>query len=77
MKSYSEPIQVQAEGGRPRSLRWRHRTARVTDLLDFWILQTRWWEKEEKRCYYLLATTLGDMEVYRRNGQWVLSRLLD
>ena len=77
MKKYSEPIQVRAERNRPVSLRWRQRTHQVTALHDCWVLQTRWWEREERRCYYLLATTAGDMEVYRCGDQWVLSRLLD
>ncbi len=77
MKSYAEPIQVCAEKNRPTSLLWRNKTHRVIDLHDFWVLQTRWWEREEKRCYYLLSTTAGDMEVFRRDDQWVISRLLD
>ncbi len=77
MKSYAEPIQVQTERNRPTCLRWRNQTQRVTDLHDCWVLQTRWWEGEEKRCYFLLSTTAGDMEIYRRGHQWILSRLLD
>ena len=77
MKSYAEPIQVQAVRGRPLSLRWRRSTCPVTAILDCWVLQTRWWEREEKRCYYLLTTSRGNMEVYRQQDNWVLSRLLD
>ncbi|MFH1567581.1 MAG: hypothetical protein ABIL09_06220 [Gemmatimonadota bacterium] len=77
MKAYGVPIQVQAQNGQLISLEWRRRTCRVNRILDRWILQSRWWEREEKRCYYLLHTDLGEMEIYRSGAGWVLSRVLD
>ena len=49
----------------PRRFRWDGRTYRVHRLLDYWILQTRWWGGEEKRIYYRLETHRGIVEVYR------------
>jgi hypothetical protein len=34
-------------------------------VLDFWILQSRWWGCEEKRIYFSLETDGGVVEVYR------------
>lgn len=67
MKSIHEQIHVDVRpGGRvPRQFRWGGRTYRVRRLLDYWILQTRWWGREEKRIYYRLETHRGIVEIYR------------
>lgn len=65
MKSIQENIAVDARNRVPRRLRWDGRTYRVRRLLDYWILQTRWWGREEKRIYFRLETNRGVVEVYR------------
>lgn len=66
MKSIHEHIDVDAAGSRvPHRFRWEGRTYRIRRLLDYWILQTRWWGREEKRIYYRLETNRGIVEVYR------------
>ena len=65
MKSIQEKIAVDARNRVPRRLRWENRTYRVRRLLDYWILQTRWWGREEKRIYFRLETNRGIVEVYR------------
>jgi hypothetical protein len=34
-------------------------------VLDSWVLQSRWWGREEKRVYYCLDTDRGVIEIYR------------
>jgi hypothetical protein len=40
----------------------------VRRVLDFWILQSRWWGREEKRIYFRLETDGGVMEIYRTDA---------
>ena len=77
MKAYREPIEVTPSRGRPITICWRHRTYRVEKILDFWIAQNKWWDREEKRIYLLLQTDHSTMEVYRVGSSWTLSRLVD
>lgn len=65
MKYVNAPISVEARKGIPRRLRWGRRVYDVRRLLDFWILQSRWWGREEKRVYFRLDTDGGVVEVYR------------
>ena len=84
MKAYYEPIEVKPDSGPPSLVRWRRRTYQVGRVLDYWILQNRWWEKEEKRIYLLLEAneskareSPATMEVYRVGKDWKLARILD
>lgn len=69
MKSIREAITVEARKGVPCRLCWNGRTYRTRKLLDYWILQTRWWGREERRIYFRLLTDRGVMEVYRATGR--------
>ena len=77
MKAYSEPIEVTPSQGRPDTIRWRRRTYCVEKILDFWIAQSRWWDREERRLYFLIQTNHSIMEIYRLGDSWTLSRLVD
>lgn len=68
MKSINEAITVDACSGVPRRFRWAGRTYHTRKLLDYWILQTRWWGREERRIYFRLETDRGVVEVYRASG---------
>lgn len=70
MKSIHEPIDVDVRtGGRvPRRFRWGRRSYRVCRLIDYWILQTRWWGREERRIYFRLETDRGIVEVYQTSS---------
>jgi hypothetical protein len=92
MKSFHEPIDVTiGDDGLPRRLRWRRHAWRVLRVLDRWVLQTRWWSRQERRDYLLLQATAYDeaeldscvLEVYlRRLGSsrsqdvWILARIV-
>lgn len=65
MKFINAPASVDVHNGVPRQIRWARRTYRVRRLLDYWILQSRWWSREEKRVYFRLETDRGVVEVYR------------
>jgi hypothetical protein len=88
VKAYYEPIEVEPDTGPPSILRWRCKTYQIRRLLDYWILQNRWWEKEEKRVYLLVETepfteqsrakeSPATMEIYRVGKDWKLARILD
>jgi hypothetical protein len=40
-------------------------------VVDFWILQSRWWGREEKRIYFRLETDGGVVEVYRTDASFM------
>lgn len=76
-KSYREAIDVSLKDRQPQTITWRKNTYTVHQTLDRWILQNKWWEKEEKRLYYLLETDRATMEIYRIGREWILSRIMD
>lgn len=92
MKSINESIAVEARNGVPCRFRWGRHTYRTRNLLDYWILQSRWWGREERRIYFRVETDRGVMDVYRAEGsqgspepipsrdascRWVLSKIMD
>jgi len=77
MKAYPEAVRVELEGGRPCAVHWRRRVYGVREVQDFWIVQGRWWSREERRLYQRLSTDRGGMELYRSGREWRLQRLVD
>ena len=77
MKKYHESIDVAPDRGQPARFRWRGRIYHVRQILDFWVYRGRWWSTEEKRAYLRVGTDGGVFEIYRLNGHWLLSRVLD
>lgn len=77
MKIYLEPVEVEPPTGKPRRIQWRRQRYNVEAVVDFWISQTRWWSREEKRTYLRLMTDRGMMEIYRNGVAWMLSRVAD
>ena len=61
----SDVIDVDLQNGSPRGIRLGKRVYRVRRVLDSWVLQTRWWGREEKRVYFRLDTDRGVIEIYR------------
>jgi hypothetical protein len=64
-------------GKRPRTVWIGQKKHRVLSIPDYWVIQSRWWRSEEKRCYLRLVTDSGLIEIYRRDDQWILSRIWD
>mgnify|MGYP004036940907 FL=1 len=60
MKSIHSPIDVDTDDRcRPVRLYWRSNTYHVSRILDRWVLQNRWWAREEKRLYVLVEASLA------------------
>ena len=50
----------------------------VTKFLDYYILQSKWWIREEKPVYFKVHCRDGAlMTIYRRDGEWVLVGVVD
>ena len=47
-------------------------------MLDYYILQSKWWIREEKRVYFEVQCRDGAlMTVFKRDGEWVLAKVMD
>ncbi len=56
----------------------RHgRVYRVRSMIDYWMVQGKWWADEERRVYFRVSTTGGIMDVYRSGARWVLASVED
>ena len=64
--------------GWPATIHWRKLDYPVAKVLDYWILQSKWWICEEKRVYFAVQCREGAvMTVYKRDGEWVLAGVVD
>lgn len=77
MKRYDEPVHVELAGRRPTRIHRRGVIFRVQEIIDWWVVQGRWWSAEERRVHFRLLTDRGMMELYRRGDSWTLYRLFD
>ncbi len=78
MKHINVPITVFTVKNRPHIIKWQHRRLKVQRIMEYWIVQGRWWHEEEKRVYLYLSTDQGPIEIFRRNtSEWILSRIFD
>lgn len=82
MKIIAEQIDVELKKGWPMRVHWGSRILTITNLIDCWVAQGRWWAKEEKRIYFQLDTRKGAIEIYRSgltepDEVWMLARLSD
>ncbi len=74
MRSQRRPIELDSDGDRPTRCEGR----RVRRVLDRWRYGGRWWRGEAPRDYWLLELEDGSVkEVYRSEGRWMLSRIVD
>ena len=71
MKFINVPVSVDARKGVPRRIHRGRRIYTVRRVVDFWILQSRWWGREEKRIYFRLETDGGVVEVYRTDASFM------
>ena len=69
MKSYQEPVTVRTKDGWPATIHWRKLDYPVVKVLDYWILQSKWWIREEKRVYFEVQCRDGGvMTIFKRDG---------
>ncbi len=64
MRLYNEPIDAPPGEVPPTRFRWRDRCFHVNKVVDWWILQGRWWHQEEQRIYYLVDAAATDSQGY-------------
>ena len=76
MQAHNEPISVDTEKGWPVRIQWRRQVYQVREVQDYWVLQQKWWATEEKRVYFQVDCGSLLMEIYRRDDQWVLAKVL-
>ena len=69
-------IAVSADG-RMKHLRWNSRRVDIKQQVNTWVIQGYWWREEIRREYVQLHTSGGMVEIYREEGIWWLSRMLD
>lgn len=72
-----EQVMVETRGGRPTRLRLRGRWLPVLDVVDAWVIQGRWWSREERRLYVRARTPAGTYDVCYRQGRWELAAVVD
>ena len=77
MKRIGEEIEVRTVRDRPVAFRWRRRHYTVRETIDTWILQGKWWVREERRVYFKVLTDRGTMEIFHRDDRWWLSSIYD
>jgi hypothetical protein len=70
-------IFVQCRKGWPAVIRAGRHTWPVQKVIDYWVIEGRWWAGPEKRIYFRVDTEGGVLEVYRGAGEWVLTKRLD
>lgn len=81
VKLYSEPISLNSTA-KPPVFVWRGQRYRVLRLVDWWVVQGRWWTAEEKRRVYLVQARSEIDEGYYEiahssNRSWLLIRVYD
>lgn len=90
MRKLRERIEVDLCDGRPQRLIHPRRTLVVERTLEWWVLQGRWWAREERRVYYRVLAhpprrpaPVSTVELCRRRlrgrreSRWTITRLLD
>lgn len=81
-KQIDESIIVHVDKGEvyPAAFIWRRRLYRVSEVLCWWREPAAWWEGEAVLIMVRLAArhrSHGIFELCRRDGGWLLRRLLD
>ena len=79
MRQVHQPVNVLTDAkGHPLKLNSPRKPVGVRLILDSWRYNSRWWQGEAPRDYYLLELESGHIiEVYRSADVWVLSRIAD
>ena len=63
VKIYRDPIQVKIESPAP-FFEWRGCVYRIRAIIDRWVIQGKWWAREEKRCFFLVQASCEESEGY-------------
>lgn len=68
---------LETRDGRPSRLCLRGRWLPVLEVVDAWVIQGRWWSREERRLYTRLLTPAGTLDLCYREGRWELAGVVD
>ncbi len=66
-------LKVEFSGGQPQ----RVNGERVSHLIDAYRFWPNWWEGKTPRDYFVLEVEVRTIEVYKSEGRWFFSRVLD
>ena len=86
MKVYQAPIEVKTRRNRPYLLKWEGQVFAISRVLDYWVIQGRWWQPggEVRRVYFRVVvsglsghTANATAEVYREDDMWTLYAIHD
>ncbi len=77
MRLVEETIVVMTKENRPTRIERGSMSYRVIRMLEYWIVQSKWWLKDERRLYMHLITDQGMLEIFCTDGDWMLSKIWD
>jgi hypothetical protein len=83
LKRIQKEISVSVVENLPISFKRNGKLYEIVEIEERWILQSKWWEDEEKRIYFRVKTTSGVAEIYLKktksnlNGIWMLDTIFD
>jgi hypothetical protein len=78
MKRYNDPVRVELDRRRrPVRVHRRGTAFRVQELVDWWVVEGRWWSGGERRIHFRLSTDHGIIELYSCGDTWTLYRMFD
>ena len=77
MRVLEEPIRVWTRNITPTLIKRGHSVYHVKRLMNYWVIQGKWWVNEERRLYMRLETDRGMMEIFCRENEWILSKIWD
>ena len=68
MKRVHHPINVRADAFWPVEIRAGGRSYRVHEVLDHWVVESRWLTGGRRRVYFRVLTGIGTFEICREGG---------
>ncbi len=77
MRVVEESVEVKTWENRPTRIERGAVHYHVIRMLEYWIVQSKWWIRDERRLYMHLITDQGMLEVFCVEGDWILSKIWD
>lgn len=72
-----QEVRVALRDGWPVLFELQGRRWPVDRVIDYWVVQGRWWARDERRRYVRLLSRGRCVELYETDSAWYLSRILD
>lgn len=77
MRRFNQPVEVLTNQFWPAEIRTGGQAYRVHEILDHWIVQSRWLTGGKERIYYRIRTHRGTLDICNTEGRWVLCKVFD